>query len=328
MSHLQSILATFRGTSHSEREKGTYFEELICTYFRFEATYADLYSQVWLYSDWAKEIGGPQFGMSAKDTGIDLVAKTRGTGEYHAIQCKCYAEDYTVKKSDIDSFFTASGQKPLTLRYIVTTTDAKRLALEMAKRHNADHMSVVFSTYHSLDVISRAQHLHGLPPFDLVICDEAHRTTGASFEGDDESNFVKIHDNAFIRAAKRLYMTATPRIYGDMAKATAAQDNTVLYDMNNEAQFGKQLHVITFSEAVQLKLLTDYKVIVLTIDEAHVSARIQELLKDDSSQLKVDDARGMRNAPGKKGGKREKANTPCHVAPDQLISIRSTLLVA
>ena len=85
-------------------------------------------------------------------------------------------------------------------------------------------------------------------------------------------------------------MTATPRIYGDMAKATAEKDNTVLYDMNNEAQFGKQLHVITFSEAVQLKLLTDYKVIVLTIDEAHVSARIQDLLKDDSNQLKVDDA--------------------------------------
>jgi predicted helicase len=175
------------------------------------------------------------------------------------------------------------------LRY-PATTDAKRLAEEMAKRHDAQHMSVVFSTYHSLDVISRAQHLHGLPPFDLVICDEAHRTTGASFEGDSESNFVKIHDDTFIRAAKRLYMTATPRIYGDIAKATAAQDNTVLYDMNDEAQFGKQLHVITFSEAVQLKLLTDYKVIVLTIDEAHVSARIQELLKDESNQLNVDDA--------------------------------------
>jgi predicted helicase len=61
--------------------------------------------------------------MSGKDTGIDLVAKTKGTEEYHAIQCKCYAEDYTVKKSDIDSFFTASGQKPFTLRYLVTTTN-------------------------------------------------------------------------------------------------------------------------------------------------------------------------------------------------------------
>ena len=102
--------------------------------------------------------------------------------------------------------------------------------------------------------------------------------------------FVRIHNQAFIRAAKRLYMTATPRIYGDIAKATAAQDNTVLYDMDDEAIYGKQLHLITFSQAVQLKLLTDYKVIVLTIDEAHVSARIQELLKDESNQLNVDDA--------------------------------------
>ena len=444
MSPLETILAKYRSTSMTEREKGSYFEELIRTYFRNEPRFAHLYSDVWLFADWAHA-----HGFSAKDTGIDLVAKTHGTEEFHAIQCKCYAEDYRVRKADIDSFFTASGQKPFTLRYIVTTTndwsdnaenslhsqtppvykidlhdletsqidwakyqpsaaavlkpkkqlrphqtsakgkvttglqsadrgklimacgtgktftslkiaedvaginkrclflvpslnllsqtltewtqesaiplhsfavcsdvevgkkrnkdedivetfahelrypattDAKRLAVEMAKRHDDQHMSVVFSTYHSLDVISRAQHLHGLPPFDLVICDEAHRTTGASFEGDSESNFVKIHDNEFIRAAKRLYMTATPRIYGDMAKATAEKDNTILYDMNNEAQFGKQLHVITFSEAVQLKLLTDYKVIVLTIDEAHVSARIQDLLKDDSNQLKVDDA--------------------------------------
>ncbi len=123
MSPLQEILANYRATSKTEREKGTYFEELIRTYFRFEATYADLYSDVWLYADWAREIGTPQFGMSAKDTGIDLVGKTRGTEEYHAIQCKCYAEDYRVRKADIDSFFTASGQKPFTTRYIVTTTN-------------------------------------------------------------------------------------------------------------------------------------------------------------------------------------------------------------
>ncbi len=120
---LQSILVQYRATSQTEREKGTYFEELIRTYFRYEASYADLYSDVWLYADWAKEIGTPQFKMSAKDTGIDLVAKTRGTEEYHAIQCKCYAPDYRVRKADIDSFFTASGQKPFTQRIIVTTTN-------------------------------------------------------------------------------------------------------------------------------------------------------------------------------------------------------------
>jgi predicted helicase len=123
MSPLQKILATYRATAKSEKEKGSCFEELIRTYFRYEATCAALYSDVWLYADWAKEIGGPQFGFNAKDTGIDLVAKTQGTGNYHAIQCKCYTEDYRVQKKDIDSFFTESGKKPFTHRYVVTTTN-------------------------------------------------------------------------------------------------------------------------------------------------------------------------------------------------------------
>ena len=77
-SPLQKILAQYRATSQTEREKGTYFEELIRTYFRFEASYADLYSDVWLFADWAKEIGTPEFGISAKDTGIDLVVRIIG----------------------------------------------------------------------------------------------------------------------------------------------------------------------------------------------------------------------------------------------------------
>lgn len=90
---IRDILEKYRAASKTEREKGTYFEELIRTYFRFEASYADLYSDVWLYADWAKAIGTPQFGFSAKDVGIDLVARTRGTLEYHAIQCKNFGPD-------------------------------------------------------------------------------------------------------------------------------------------------------------------------------------------------------------------------------------------
>ena len=122
-SPLERILAHYRVTSQTQKEKGSYFEELIRTYFRYEASYADLYSDVWLFADWAREIGTPQFGISAKDTGIDLVAKTRGTEEYHAIQCKCYKSDYRVVKADIDSFFTASGKNCFTQRIIVATTN-------------------------------------------------------------------------------------------------------------------------------------------------------------------------------------------------------------
>ena len=444
MPTLKTLLDSFRTAAVTEREKGTYFEELICTYLRNEAIYRDLYSDVWTYADWAI-----QQGLDARDTGIDLVARTNGTGEFHAIQCKFYAEDYRVQKSDIDSFFTASGKTHFTYRIIITTTihwsehaeDAlcnqqppvskidlhdlensqidwsqyqpssppvfkakkllrphqtsalaavkngltqadrgklimacgtgktftslkiaetlagagkrvlflvpslsllsqsltewtqesetplhsfavcsdsdvgkkrkkdddtvqtfthelrypatthpARLAAEMIKRHDPLHMSVVFSTYHSIEVISRAQKDHNLADFDLIICDEAHRTTGATFDSEDESVFVKVHDSDFIRAAKRMYMTATPRIYGDHAKASAEKDNVALCSMDDESLYGKELHVITFSQAVKLGLLVDYKVIVLAIEEAHVSRRIQTLLADENNQLKVDDA--------------------------------------
>lgn len=443
MTALKQLLDSYRQLSQSEREKGTYFEELILCYLRNEASYADLYSKVWSYGDWAAEQG-----LVKRDAGIDLVAQT-ATGEIHAIQCKLYAETYTLQKKDIDSFFTASGKKPFTQRIIVSstnhwsdpaedalrdqqppvskidlfdlensqidwaqyqpkkaptlkprkqlrphqvtavdkvkdglaaadrgklimacgtgktftslkiaealagpgkrvlflvpslallsqsltewtqesetplhsfavcsdsdvgkkrtkdddtvqtfthelrypaTTNPARLAAEVAKRHDPQHMSVVFSTYHSIEVIHQAQKDHGLADFDLIVCDEAHRTTGATFDGEDESTFIRVHDGAYIGAAKRLYMTATPRIYGDTAKATAERDNVALASMDNPKLFGEELHVITFSEAVRRGLLVDYKVLVLAVEESHVSRRLQDLLKDPDNQIRVDDA--------------------------------------
>lgn len=170
------------------------------------------------------------------------------------------------------------------------TTDPKRLATEMNKLHDGEHMSVVFATYHSIDVVHRAQKKHDLPEFDLIVCDEAHRTTGATFEGDDESQFVRVHDEGYVRGKRRLYMTATPRIFGDMAKATAERDNVVLCSMDDEGLYGPNLYVLTFSEAVKRGLLVDYKVIVLAVEEKHVSRRLQGLLADDNNELRVDDA--------------------------------------
>ena len=118
MTALEKLFKLFRDDARTEREKGAYFEELIIAYLRNEATYKDLYSQVWTYADWAKEQG-----LGGNDAGIDLVAKTNGTDEFHAIQCKFYAEDYRVQRSDIDSFFTASGKTHFTHRIIVTTTN-------------------------------------------------------------------------------------------------------------------------------------------------------------------------------------------------------------
>lgn len=169
------------------------------------------------------------------------------------------------------------------------TTNAAKLA-QKASRPADDRMTVVFSTYQSIQVISDAQRLHGLPEFDLIICDEAHRTTGATLEGDEESNFVKIHFQDFIAGKKRLYMTATPRVFGDTVKAKANEVSAKLYDMNNDDWYGETLFARGFGWAVENGLLTDYKVLVLAVDEGMVSGGVQNRLADGTSELKLDDA--------------------------------------
>ena len=449
MTPLQSLLTRYASTTQTQRDKGTAFECLIAAYLQNEPLYKEQYAQVLTYAAWAEQYR-EKLGLPNKiDAGIDLVAITH-TGEFHAVQCKNFSAGHTVQKSDIDSFFTASGKKYFSYRLIITTTDkwskhaedaltdqqppvakitlhdlenslidwaafdvdapvvlkakkslrkhqqealkrvrngfaageergklimacgtgktftslriaedlagkgrrvlflvpslsllsqtlrewtqdseiplinfavcsdsdvgkhgkadddrvfvrtsdlqfpatthAKSLANAVAvhERHNGGAaMTVVYSTYHSIDVIHQAQAQYGLPEFDLIICDEAHRTTGATFDGEDESAFVRIHDADYIKGAKRLYMTATPRIYGDTAKQT---EGVVLYSMDDEAHYGKAFYVLTFSQAVSEKLLVDYKVIVLAIEESHIQRRIQNLLTDGNNELKVDDA--------------------------------------
>lgn len=65
----------------------------------------------------------------------------------------------------------------------------------------------------------------------VVICDEAHRTTGVTLAGEDDSNFVRVHDDEYIHAKKRLYMTATPRIYADASKQKAKDNSALLSSM-------------------------------------------------------------------------------------------------
>ena len=152
------------------------------------------------------------------------------------------------------------------------TTNAAKLAAKVA--HAApDRMTAVFATYQSIQVVAAAQAEHGLPEFDLIICDEAHRTTGAKFPGEDDSNFVKVHDQSFIKGAKRLYMTATPRVFGDGVKTKANEASVELCSMDDEALYGPTFFQRGFGWAVENGLLTDYKVIVLAVDEGMVNGR-------------------------------------------------------
>ncbi|WP_280562588.1 type ISP restriction/modification enzyme [Chromohalobacter sp. 48-RD10] len=167
------------------------------------------------------------------------------------------------------------------------TTRADALARE-ALSDAPEAMTVVFATYQSIQAVSDAQG-HGLPEFDLIICDEAHRTTGVTLAKEDESNFVRIHNNAHVAGRKRLYMTATPRIFGEQARSKADEHGAALCDMDDESLFGKMLFHRGFAWAVENNLLTDYRVIVLAMDENLVSGGVQKLLSEDN-ELRLDDA--------------------------------------
>jgi predicted helicase len=169
------------------------------------------------------------------------------------------------------------------------TTDAVALAKGVTDPAPGK-MTVVFATYQSIQTVSEAQLRHGMGRFNLIICDEAHRTTGATLDGQEESNFVRVHRDDVVASDKRLYMTATPRIYGDGAKSKANDLGVTLATMDDETVFGPTLFYRGFGWAVQEGLLTDYKVIVLTMDEGLVARSLQTRMADPTSGLVLDDA--------------------------------------
>tara|TARA_R110002051_G_scaffold325768_2_gene431006 strand:- start:693 stop:5603 length:4911 start_codon:yes stop_codon:yes gene_type:complete len=161
---------------------------------------------------------------------------------------------------------------------------------------NAKHegMTVVFSTYQSIDVIAKAQKellkQNIKAEFDLIICDEAHRTTGVALSKEDESAFTKVHDNNIIKAQKRLYMTATPRLYSDESISKAEQNDALICSMDDVSIYGEEIYRIGFGEAVERDLLTDYKVLILTLNDKDIPASVQKMISNEDSEITSDDA--------------------------------------
>ena len=254
------------------------------------------------------------------------------------------------KAGDVDSLMTANE-----LNY-PATTDAVSLAKQinnaLSSRTEQSGMTVIFSTYQSIDVIAVAQNSHGMQPFDLVICDEAHRTAGGYLvkddakeraaaaaaeaaelsrileiieQGDDystastsepvdaqesassgdkpvksksrkskldfideeEAVFTRIHNNDYVHAKKRLYMTATPKIYGEAAKKQKETGEAVLYSMDDVDVFGPVLHSLNFDKAVSLGCLVDYKVVILVADSrfARTAESISHLSDNNAARI-------------------------------------------
>ena len=175
---------------------------------------------------------------------------------------------------------------------VPVSTNGPDIAERLGRSKRAAGLTVVFSTYQSLSAIHEAQQ-QGLEDFDLVICDEAHRTTGVTLAGDDASNFVKIHDANYIKATKRLYMTATPRLFDDQIKGKAAEHSAELVSMDDEAIYGPEFHRLGFGEAVERGLLTDYKVLVMTVDEQLASDTLARFTPQPGHELTLDLASAM-----------------------------------
>ena len=205
----------------------------------------------------------------------------------------CVCSDPTVSKKVQDNDDSTNDSiidlaLPASTSYSVIENQI-RVARNAQKKDNG--LVVVFSTYQSIAVVREVQKRFsdGLV-FDLCICDEAHRTTGVTLKGEDESEFVKIHDKNFIKANRRLYMTATPRLYRPEHKQKAAQNGADLCSMDDEDLYGQEIHRLGFGEAVKMGLLSDYKVLVLTLNEDEMSSSLQQELANEDSEIPMDDS--------------------------------------
>ena len=417
------ILDRIRTDSRDESEKGRWFEHLFMRIALQQPEFE--IDGIWRWPDWPEREA--LTGLDGRDIGIDLVAR-RTTGEWVAIQCKCYQGGHTLGKGEIDKFLGGSQQPVFRLRWIVATCrwgpnaeraiqnahpqvtqidfreyldiqveeqDAKRpvqepwplqveaiedavtgltnhdrgrlvmacgtgktfTALRIAEQlvedgqrilfaaptialvsqarrewlrqttrklecivvcsdptaggrnENEDiriselecpvstdpaeiarslaaegSTRVVFCTYHSLGRVTEAQAWHGAPEFALSIADEAHRTTGALLAGRKSNgakkvDFQEFHDDERLRARKRLYMTATPRIYTERSKSKLAEQGIVVVDMGDYHVYGPELHRLPFAKAVEHRMLSDYRVIVLGVSQASVTPGLRRRLE-------------------------------------------------
>lgn len=189
---------------------------------------------------------------------------------------------------------------------------AQQLVNAKKQMEGKEGLIVVYSTYQSIEVIGKAQRfLRGekveddkqqmlfddfIPEehdftFDYIVCDEAHRTTGAIINGKDESAFTKVHNNSNVAGKHRLYMTATPRLYADNAKKKAEENSVVLCSMDDKNLYGEEIYRIGFGEAVEKDLLSDYKVLILTVREnTQLPADLLQAVQDKNQEINADDA--------------------------------------
>lgn len=199
---------------------------------------------------------------------------------YASIVCSDDKTGQSKNEDNDDIKFSELPLKPSTRLEDILST------YEKAQKENKRF--IIFSTYQSALRIQEAQEA-GLNGIDLIICDEAHRTVGAMYstnERDDKNAFTLCHSDGNIKAKKRLYMTATPKVYSESSKAKAKEGDNIIYSMDDEEIFGEEIYTLNFSKAIALDLLTDYKVIILAVRKENLSG-VTNSVNKKISQLKA-----------------------------------------
>ncbi|WP_121092256.1 DEAD/DEAH box helicase [Helicobacter pylori] len=199
---------------------------------------------------------------------------------YASIVCSDDKTGQSKNEDDDDIKFSELPIKPSTRLEDILSV------YEKAQKENKRF--IIFSTYQSALRIKEAQEA-GLNGIDLIICDEAHRTVGAMYstnERDDKNAFTLCHSDKNIKAKKRLYMTATPKVYSESSKAKAKESDNVIYSMDDAKVFGEEIYTLNFERAIALDLLTDYKVIILAVRSENLSG-VTNSVNKKISQLKA-----------------------------------------
>jgi len=161
------------------------------------------------------------------------------------------------------------------------TTDSKMIHDFLTEKTNPTN-KVIFSTYQSLSKISDA--ISGTDiSIDLAICDEAHKTAGFN-----NSLFSQVHNDENIKIHKRLYMTATPRVYSNTIKKNMYDENVTLYDMSDIQIYGQEIFRMTFSEAIELGILVDYQIVCIGVRDDEIQKMVEERYLIDNSHTITD----------------------------------------
>lgn len=184
-----------------------------------------------------------------------------------------------------DTTVRNTEQGTLTELEAPASTNPKALK-ERVDRMRNDALNVIFSTYHSVEVVEKAM---AGRPLDLVLCDEAHRTAGVDEHG-SESYYTRVHHDRNIKAVRRLYMTATPRIYTDAVKGKAEQQQKIVVSMDDDRLYGPEFHTLSFYDAVHKhKVLCDFKVRVAVMDGDTLDELVQKAQAGDDAMVPLDE---------------------------------------